>query len=68
MLSAAEIRTLAWVVERSAIARDVERGMNSYNECRYCGEYQYWDEKISDLEHEKDCVYLIAQKALKESA
>lgn len=40
---------------------DIAHGMNAYNECKHCNGKVYWNRDIRELNHDPDCVVLIAK-------
>jgi hypothetical protein len=59
-----DVRRVAAALLEGAIAHDVEKGRNAYNECIHCDAHVYWDEDDRLIRHAPDCVVLIAKDLL----
>lgn len=67
MTTTTELHLLASAVLEHAIRSDVTQGMNAYNICRFCGAQVYWNEPETEIRHDSNCAYLVAQRILKET-
>ena len=60
--------TDVWAVARAFLEMhydsDVSRGMNAYNECRYCNGKIDWREDPEKIKHEPTCPVLVARDLL----
>lgn len=57
-------KRLAEGVLRHATDYNVQHGKNAYNECNFCRGYVYWDEDAANIEHDPDCLVLVAKATL----
>jgi hypothetical protein len=59
-----DVRRVAEAVLEGAIAHEVEKGRNAYNECVHCDAHVYWNEPDELIRHSPDCVVLVAKDLL----
>jgi len=59
----AEIHTLARaIIDTYEVEED--KGRNSYNVCRHCSAWVYWDVPFPSEKHASNCPVLLAMKVL----
>lgn len=61
-----DVRSVATALLEVATRNDVTRGMNAYNECRFCNGEVWWNEPDDKIVHESNCPVLKARDLMAE--